>query len=370
MTKKAKCGIAVHHSISYHFFYTKKLLFMLNKIKFLVSLLMLISIFSQAQIGLNTSTLSGNAALGYQITNANNFKFTSTAALFTPSYGKFISKKTLLTLQPDMLYTGYKRESTQSFGSSEIGNVGLNANIRHYINPDAKFKFYGEAHFGATKYWYPTEYGNGPFELTTGRIGGAIGANYFLNKTIALDAKVGYLREQSLAGSKYSTDKFYIGVGLANFMHADSEVGEGAALIEKGRKSIDGNIGVNINDFGTNYQIKAKYSQFIANGLMVGGSIEAANEPFPQRFQFEGFKVDAMVRYYVPLTKKLFIYPEAKVSYFNLSSNKFYYELGVGMSYFIKKNVALDIDIFKLGASQGQTNTFLGANVGLKYFLK
>jgi Outer membrane protein beta-barrel domain len=344
---------------------------MLTKIKFLVSLLMLISIFSQAQIGLNTSTLSGNATLGYQITSADNYKLSSSVATFNPSYGKFIGKKTLLSLQPDMNYYGFKRESTQSFGSSEWGNVGLNANIRHYINPDAKFKFYGEANVGVTKKIYNYDLpSNQKFEQTLSQLGGAIGANYFFNKTIALDAKVGYLREQSLAGSKYSTDKFYIGVGLANFMHADSEVGEGAELIEKGRKSIDGNIGVNINDFGTNYQIKAKYSQFIANGLMVGGSIEAANEPFPQRFQFEGFKVDAMVRYYVPLTKKLFIYPEAKVSYFNLSSNKFYYELGVGMSYFIKKNVALDIDIFKLGASQGQTNTFLGANVGLKYFLK
>jgi Outer membrane protein beta-barrel domain len=337
---------------------------MLNKIKFLVASLMLISIFSQAQIGLNTSTLSGNATLGYQISSANNYKFSSSAALFTASYGKFIGKKTLLTLQPDMLYTGFKSESTQSSGFLELGNVGLNANIRHYINPEAKFKFYGEAQFGATKHLW------GQLEFTTGQLGGAIGANYFLNKTIALDAKVGYLRERSLAGAEYKSDKFYIGVGLANFMHADSEVGEGAELIEKGRKSIDGNIGVNINEIGTSYQLKAKYSQFISNGLMVGGSIEAANSPFPQRFQFDGFKVDVMTRYYVPLTKKLFIYPEAKVTYNNLSTNKFYYELGVGMSYFIKKNVALDIDLFRLGAAEGQTNTFLGANVGLKYFLK
>jgi Outer membrane protein beta-barrel domain len=337
---------------------------MLNKIKFLVSSLMLISIFSQAQIGLNTSTLSGNAALGYQITSANNYKSTATTALFTPSYGKFIGKKTLLTLQPDLSYIGYKIESYQDRRNAEIGNVGLNANIRHYINPDAKFKMYGEVQFGATKNLW------GQLEFTTGQLGGAIGANYFLNKTIAVDAKVGYFREQTLAGAEYFTDKFYIGVGLANFMHADSEVGEGSGLIEKGRKSIDGNIGVNINDFGTSYQLKAKYSQFIANGLMVGGSIEAANSPFPQRFKFDGFKMDAMVRYYVPLTKKLFIYPEAKVTYNNLSTNKFYYELGVGMSYFLKKNVALDINLLNLGAAQGQTNTFLGANVGLKYFLK
>jgi hypothetical protein len=343
---------------------------MLNKIKFLVSSLMLITFFSQAQIGLNTSTLSGNAALGYQITNTENYKVAATTALFTPSYGKFIGKKTLLTLQSDLLYSGYKIEFGQDQINSEIGNVGLNANIRHYINPDAKFKFYGEAQFGTTKYWYPSLNGSKEFEFTMGRIGGAIGANYFLNKTIALDAKVGYLREQSLAGIKNNRDNFYISVGLANFMHADSEVGEGAELIEKGRKSIDGNIGVSVNDIGTNYQIKAKYSQFIANGLMVGGSIEAENSPFTKNLKSGSFKADAMVRYYVPLTKKLFVYPEAKVTYFGQSTNKFYYEFGVGASYFIKKNVALDINLFKLGAAEGQTNTFLGANVGLKYFLK
>jgi hypothetical protein len=343
---------------------------MLNKIKFLFFALMLISTFSQAQIGLNTKTLSGNATLGYQITSGNNYKVKSTNALFNPTYGKFIGKKTLLSLQSDMSYLGYSIDPPQGFGTTEIGNVGLNANIRHYINPDAKFKFYGEAQLGATKYWYPNRGFDGPFEYTIGRIGAAVGANYFLNKTIALDAKVGYSRELSLAGGNFGTNKFYIGVGLANFMHADSEVGEGAELIEKGRKSIDGNIGVNIDNFGTYYQLKAKYSQFIANGLMMGGSIEYANGSFPRRFEFDGFKVDASLRYYIPLTKKLFVYTEAKVTYNNLSSNKFYYELGVGMSYFLKKNVALDIDLFKLGAVKGQTNTFLGANVGLKYFLK
>lgn len=343
---------------------------MLNKIKIILAVFMFFSVLSHAQIGLNTSTLSGNAALGYQYTNSNSYKSSSNVALFSPTFGKFIGKKTLLSLQPDLLYTRYSIENPSRLGTYESGNVGLNANIRHYINPDAKFKFYGEAQFGATKYWYPSDNVGGPFEFTTGRIGGTIGANYFLNKTIALDAKVGYLRELSLAGPKYSTDKFYIGVGLANFMHAGSEVGEGTELIEKGRKSIDGNIGVSIDDFGTSYQLKAKYNQFIANGLMLGGSIEAADNPFPRRLLFNGFKVDASLRYYIPLTKKLFIYPEAKVTYFNLSSNKFYYELGVGMSYFIKKNVALDIDLFKLGAAEGQTNTFLGANVGLKYFLK
>jgi hypothetical protein len=343
---------------------------MLNKIKFLCAALMLISTFSQAQIGLNTKTLSGNAALGYQITSGNNYKVKSTAAIFNPTFGKFIGKKTLLSLQSDMSYAGYSIDPPQRYRNSEIGNVGLNAQIRHYMNPDAKFKFYGEAQVGATKYWYPAEYVNGPFEFTTGRIGATVGANYFLNKTIALDAKVGYLREQNLAGRGSRSNKFYLGVGLANFMHADSEVGEGDELIEKGRKSIDGNVGLNINDFGTGYQLKAKYSQFIANGLMVGGSIEAENSYLGRNFDTNNFKADAMVRYYVPLTKKLFIYPEAKVTYFGQSINKFYYELGVGMNYFLKKNVALDIDLFKLGAVKGQTNTFLGANVGLKYFLK
>jgi hypothetical protein len=344
---------------------------MRNKIKIIFAVLMLTTVFSQAQIGLNTSTLSGNAALGYQITNYDNNKYMGTSAVFNPNYGKFIGNKTLLTVQPNASYTKYENKNGNGDASIfEFKTLGINVNLRHYLNPNATFKFYGEANLGLIKKTYISEQSSSKFEQSTAQFGGAIGANYFLNKTIALDAKIGYDREQTLTGANYGSNKYYLGIGLANFMNADSEVGEGAELIKKGRKSIDGNIGVNINDFGTSYQFKAKYSQFIANGLMVGGSIEAANSPFPQRFQFEGFKVDAMVRYYVPLTKKLFIYPEAKVSYFNLSSNKFYYEFGVGASYFIKKNVALDIDIFKLGASQGQTNTFLGANVGLKYFLK
>lgn len=344
---------------------------MLNKIKFLLPTLMLISIFSKAQIGLNTKTLSGNAALGYQITNFDNYKFTNSIALFNPTSGKFIGKKTLFSYKSDMLYSRYSSEYSSRFGTYESGNMGIYVNVRHYINPDDKFKFYGEVNVGATKYWYPIDYNGEKLELTNGRIGGAIGANYFLNRTIALDAKIGYDRNQELSGSfNTSSNKYYLGIGLANFMHANSEVGEGSELIEKGRKSVDGYIGLSNNDFGTAYQIKAKYSQFVANGLMVGGSIEGSNNPSLGRFQSDGFKVDALVRYYVPLTKKLFIYPEAKVTYADLGVGRFYYEFGVGMNYFLKKNVALDIDVFRLGAAQGQTNTFLGANVGLKYFLK
>ena len=344
---------------------------MLNKIKFLLPTLMLISIFSNAQIGLNTKTLSGNAALGYQITSTDYFKFTSSQALFNPSFGKFIGKKTLLSYQSDMLYSRYSSLGASRFGTYESGNMGIYVNVRHYINPDAKFKFYGEVNVGATKYWYPIDYNGGKLELTNGRIGGVIGANYFLNKTIALDAKIGYDRNQELSGSfNTSSNKYYLGIGLANFMHADSEVGEGPELIENGRKSVDGYIGLSNNGFGTAYQIKAKYSQFVANGLMVGGSIEGAKDNLSRSLTGNTFKVDALVRYYVPLTKKLFIYPEAKVTYADLGVGRFYYEFGVGMNYFLKKNVALDIDVFRLGASQGQTNTFLGANVGLKYFLK
>jgi hypothetical protein len=349
---------------------------MLKKIKFLFSTLMLTAVFSQAQIGLNTTTLSGNATLGYQITSADNYKFTNTAASFNPNYGKFIGKKTLLSLQPDLLYGRYSLDATSIRQNYESGNVGLNGTIRHYINPDAKFKFYGEALFGATKYWYPVDGGGNAYEFTVGRFGAAVGANYFLNKTIALDAKIGYTREQNLAGSRNGGggNNFYVGVGLANFMHADSETGEGAELIAKGRISVDGNIGLNVDGFGTGYQAQAKYSQFIANGLMVGGSIEGSKSSSLQRFRDDGFNVSALARYYVPLTKKLFIYPEAKVTYFNFSSslfeNRFSYDFGVGMSYFVKKNVALDIDLFRISATSGQTNTFMGANVGLKYFLK
>jgi hypothetical protein len=341
---------------------------MRNNIKIIISALLFSSIFTHAQIGLNTTTLSGNAALGFNRSTYSNYNVNNYFGKLNPSYGKFIGNKTLFTVQPNAGLERFEAipSNMASKSTYNASILGLNTSIRHYFNPSSKFKLYGEGNLAIDARTF--DYGDMDItrKMTVGTIGVAVGANYFLNKTIALNAQLGYKRDEILSGGRGVINTAQIGVNLENFIHAESEVGEGEELIAKGRKSIGGNIGLNIKDFGTTYQFKARYSQFVSKGLMIGGSVEAINTDF----QGKTLKIETNVRYYVPLGKKLFIYPEAKLTYADLGVGRFYYELGVGMNYFIKKNVALDIDLLRLGGSQGQSNIFFGANVGLKYFLK
>jgi hypothetical protein len=282
-----------------------------------------------------------------------------------------VGNKTLLSIQPKAQYQRYEitNSNTTDKNFAELSKIGLNVSIRHYLNTGSKIKFYGEANLGIDKQNYSYNNGTTLYNYSTANFGGAIGANYFLNKTIALNGKIGFDRTEYLPNSQNSYNNVHIGLSLENFISSESEDGEGKELIAEGRESIGGNIGVNITDFGTRYQIKAQYSRFLSEGLMVGGTIEGGNEQF-NRIVSKYLKIESMARYYIPLGKKLFIYPEAKIGYGDFGSPKFYYEAGIGMNYFLKKNVALEIDLLRIAGTQGQSNFFIGSNVSLKYFLK
>jgi hypothetical protein len=112
---------------------------------------------------------------------------------------------------------------------------------------------------------------------------------------------------------------------------------------------------------------------------MVGGVIGISGEA---RANDKKIDVQLFTRYYFPLTKKLFIYPQAKLLfgqpefsvsryYSNSSKNNVYAEASLGLNYFIKKNVALEVDLLQFSyKSSDATNLRAGASVGLRYFLK
>jgi hypothetical protein len=338
---------------------------MKNKIIISYSFFLYSSILAQAQIGLNTKTFTGNASLGF--TNSYHHK-TSTniySAGLNPSFGKFLSQKALLTLQPHANFSRFEADS-EIKNTLDASSLGLNASVRFYFYTFQRFHFYSEGSLSveANRLKYSDSKLN--TQTTKGTLDITIGTNYFLNKTIALNAQLALRTTVALPNANNFDENFNFSLNLENFINPENEEAVGETLIKKGRISIGGNFDINFNRNTTLYQLDATYSTFLANGFMVGAKINGTKNDLATKL----LAVQCNSRYYFLLNKKLFLYPEMKLTYANYWFEKYYVDMNIGMNYFIKKNLALEIDLLGLSLTKAQAVTTIGANMGLKYFLK
>ncbi len=358
------------------------------KTLFLVSVLMLFYSASEAQIGFGHKKIGGNAALNYNYLSENHFfnptQLSNYSATLNPIIGTFTGKKTLFTIQPNAQYTVTPENRSQNYYGITNSSLGLNVSLRHYLNPDAKWKFYGEIMGGVFDKTIADNSGNS-INNNTKNIGVLLGANKFLNNSLALNFQMGcnFLFFQERFYDNRSTGNYFLNLNLENFVNTDTKDTD-SMLIAKGRKTIDGNLnfGYYVYEESTTLvgSLDVKYGQLITSRLMVGGALGLYNEAVA----FGDRKIDIQVftRYYIPMTKKLFFYPQIKVLYgrpefivsrfsSRFSRSSIYLEGSLGLNYFIKKNVALEVDLIRFSYTDNDyTNLRAGANVGLRYFLK
>lgn len=349
---------------------------------FLVNALILIYSVSNAQIGFGFKKIGGDATLNYNHLYEDFFdpsKESASAAL-NPTLGTFAGKKTLLTIQPNAKYSTTLGNSRYNYLEQITSSLGLNVSLRHYIDPDAKWKFYGEIMGGVFEKTL-VDYSGNKYSRNIKDVGVLIGANKFLNNSMSLNFQLGcdFLFEDRYFLNT-TTSNYFLGLNFENFIKTDTKE-EDSILIAKGRKTIDGNIRFNYyvyeeTTFALDFVVK--YGQLITSKLMVGGVLGISGEESRDK------KIDVQLftRYYFPLTKKLFIYPQAKLLfgqsefsvsgfYSNSSKNNLYAEGSLGLNYFIKKNVALEVDLLRFSyKSSSATNLRAGASVELRYFLK
>ena len=352
---------------------------------FLLIALMFVYSVSQAQIGFGFKKIGGNAALNYNHRSEDFFAPSqlSASADLNPTLGTFAGKKTLLSIQPNAQYATTLGNSRYSYFEQITSSLGLNVSLRRYLNPDAKWKFYGEIMGGVFEKTLANYSGN-KYSRNIKDVGALIGANKFLNNSMSLNFQLGcdflFYDEGYFRNSK--TSKYFLGLNLESFINTDTKE-EDSMLIAKGRKTIDGNISFNYYVYEETtlvFDFAVKYGQLITSKLMVGGVLGTTGAARA----FDGKKIDVQLftRYYFPLTKKLFIYPQAKLLfgqpefsvpryYSNSSKNNVYAEGSLGLNYFIKKNVALEVDLIRFSYTDNDyTNLRASANVGLRYFLK
>jgi outer membrane protein W len=190
-----------------------------------------------------------------------------------------------------------------------------------------------------------------------------VGLGYILpvNDNVFLKAQLNY--------NNYNlTNAVNLNIGLTNFLTRlkSDDNGDTPQYIRVGRSIVDGYYAMNYNrtenisnfSFGTS----CSRLKFLNEHLAFGGYV-GADAYFDKlngnRFSF---RAGTKARYYIPMSKKWFIYPELGLGFglFNENRNKsqninLIFSKSVGINYFITPSIALDVNV-DLGFYSSENN--------------
>jgi hypothetical protein len=185
----------------------------------------------------------------------------------------------------------------------------------------------------------------------------------------------------------YKSEGIYLNLKFNNFINLSSKDDKGdnnGQYVKSGRQVSGGNITFsNIKPEKNTkrvslYTLNPFFGQFVADNFLVKGEIQALGSFDDKGSIFAG---ELSARYYFPISKKLFLYPELNVNYIQVTDffgsgkeSTTRYGGGLGASYFISNNVAIDVNIIKLQKGSAPFNTFDGSfgaeNIRLLYFIR
>ena len=348
---------------------------MLLKNTLIATAFLFFSTLIHAQIGLGTRTLSGNVGYEFQTTNYKSYSgdYKLKNLNFTPVYGQFAGKSTLISAS----LTASVQDLTENYlnysnNLSYFRQFGIGIGVRQYFNPEGKVKVYGQADLGFVL--------NGRYYANYDRVFLAgslsLGASYFLNKSVALNPQIRYAYSKDLArnSSFYNQQSLLFALQLENFIRKEEDYEKSDEYIYDGKQLIEANLFFNVtNEVGITSKLKAFFGQFVTKGLLVGANIEY--NYFNQQYISSLTDVGFLARYYFPITRRLYVYPEARFSgNFNSSNygpNKqaIGYSGSIGLTYFLNKNIAFESSLFKLNKIDTDNQMTYGLNIGMRYFL-
>ena len=349
---------------------------MLLKNTFIAFAFLLFSTVVHAQIGLGTKSISGYIEVNKQrINTVNAQNYTNTVNLnFAPSYGFFVGRKTLLAVQAAYLFRNGE-DSNNGFRSGiyNQSQFSFGVGIRHYLNPEDKFAVFGQAGVNYTNLIQGFSYSNGKFV----DVGLGLGGNFFLNNTVGLTAILSFNQLSDLNGGNRSTgfSVLQLNIGLENFINTESESAESDALVNANRKLIDCRLNYSIfsDNRRANFDFHLSYGHFITKSWILGATVD-----YQPGSYFDGnlSNIGVFSRYYIGLSNRFFVHPElrffgykASGGYYSDNKLKFGFYGGLGLSYFLKKNIAIEANILNLALQQSLTQYSYGPNIGMRYFL-
>lgn len=339
-----------------------------------------------AQIEKGVTSLGGTASFEnfksnslFSSPNYNTFNL-------SPTYGRFITDKIMIKGSIG-ISTLNSRKDYYNFKQYDI-----TIEVRYYFNRESTLKFFAGASVGLRTFTHSqgsflssrySKFTNHDFHQSVYG-----GFNYFLNKEIALEGTLGVSHANISEGlftrnltNVYNTS---INLSLNNFVNFKSSDKDFEGLISKGRTIIGGNFSLNrysgkSYDYGLNSTYKqrgnyatleAEYGKIVVNGLLIGARVNGVLGDNAKQFT-----VTPYAQYFYSVSKRLKVHAKAEFGY-NISkyTNSTTIKGGIGATYFLSKNVALNVDILNFSKTIFSNSTLksntTGSNIGLRFFLK
>jgi hypothetical protein len=339
-----------------------------------------------AQIGLGSSTIGMNT--GFQNSKIENtvydyFLYKTNSSYFKPSYGLFLT---------DKIYVG--GAVGVDFGTLKSVNINSNTNLsvstyyvapefRYYFNPKENWKIFGgiSLEYGHSKSDYLINNLASSYPLSYLKPSIFVGFNRFLNNEVALEGKLSYdfihhfVDKPNLPPS--DVNNWGLSLGLKNFVQLKNGNTDFEGLVSKGRTVINGNLSLqgaardllNIYQPSFNGALNLDYGKFVANGLLVGGRLNATF--YNSDFKHLDLGITPYIQYFYPVSKRLYLHGKAE---FGISQNRFgatsNVNLGIGATYFVSKNVSIQFNALELSKSLNRGTVTGGSNIGVRYFLR
>jgi outer membrane protein W len=359
-----------------------------------VGTIALLNFNAQAQIEKGVSTLGGEVSI-YNIktnTGTPNGSTSSNQFGLSPSYGRFITDRIMIkgTLT-----------STIANGQSTFNNeidynfrkTNLQAELRYYFTPKDKVKLFAGAsagfEMGSNQYKQSGSNFNGKFH--SGNYSVFAGFDKFLNNEIALEGTIGF--RHSILGYPFgfenlvNMNNFGIDLSITNFVKLNADKTEMKGLLDEGRTIIGGNFSVNhftatnpgysanlTKTNGTYAIMNAEYGRLVKKGLLVGAKSQLNISRGDTRL-LNQFSIIPYMQYFIPINDRFMLHAkvEAQATFIN-KNTLLDIKGGIGATYFLNKNVALNFDVLNINKRLLPDNniksTWFSSNVGLRFFLK
>ena len=365
--------------------------------------------FAQNFKGLKS--IGGDASLSFSTNNIERIKplsyeYNSVGVrLNSPFYGKFLTNRLFVGGQSS-LFLGFSNQAgrvdtLQSPQNNKLfkTDIGLNPVVRFYLNDNPKFRVFlqSQVSLGLQISRINLKSSSSNFDYTStdfdvDDIYVSLGMNKPLDTHIYWESQLRY--EIGKGSTNVS-----LSLGLQNFMPnvLPKKTEEGTPqYLAKGRSIFDASVnaqyykyGSGTNSFGLN--LNYFQAKFVTDKIAVGANanlnmgtylIDTTNNVYSKadiRFQ-----LNPIARYYVPLTKRLYVYPQIGIvaRYDNQSEGRYFgdnrlsvtYNTSVGFNYFVNSNVAYSLNFNlntynNVGEEMNSSSFGTGVTLGVVYFI-
>jgi hypothetical protein len=348
---------------------------------FCVLSLVFCTFFAQAQLSKGTMTVGAGGGINVSFTKASQdgffSKFNNGSLNISPSVGYFVNSRWLLG--SGVRLGVYQSKQSENFPqpnpqvdlTTRSFNFNVSPFVRYYLKNAEKTGIFLYANTLYSGGWTrrinkinsaasSSSY-NDNFNWSAG-----IGMQRMINPQIAVEGSLGYSDNKNI----------YMGIGLRNFVTMNDKSEAVAAYITKGRLLVDGSIGLSY--FTPNSSLSFSYYSFIgkmvSDKFMIGGG-----SSYSTGGGTYWFSLSPQVRYYIPITNRLLVYPyiggRLNAEKQNEKTSSLSFDRGIGYNYFLTKYVALSGEINGNLNSNNQNNAKIrtgnvSINVGITQFIQ